>query len=207
MQYIAITDHFSNSWKARVIPTLDSIEKIALYLENLKTCKKFLLNLNEGLDLFSGIEIDLGSSDKYIKNLINPEEYDLILFEYVETINGIAFVKKVTEHWKKRLGEEKLPLLGLAHFDPSIFMVDGFDLLITFLEEYDIYFEFNSRYPDYYSRKNELFFNELKYHDIPVAIGCDSHDLKTLDDYEEPTQMIDYYGLERNFVSTKFFDP
>lgn len=200
LEYIAITDHFSNSWKARVIPTLDSAEKISQYLGNLKICKKFLLNSNKNLPLFSGIEIDLGSSETFIKNLISPKNFNLILFEYIETLEGIAFVKKIINDWKIKQKNENLPLFGLAHCDPSHFMIEGFEILINFLEEYEIYFEFNSSYSKYFSRKNELFFKELKEYDIPVAIGCDSHDLKSLDDYEEPKQMIKYYELERNYT-------
>ncbi|MFX1274407.1 MAG: PHP domain-containing protein [Promethearchaeota archaeon] len=200
LKYIAITDHFSDSWKARVIPTLNSVEKIDLYLKKLKDCKDFLFKSNKNLLLFSGIEIDLSSSENFIRKLIHPEKFDLILFEYMETLEGIAFVKNLINRWKENVKKEKLPLFGLAHFDPSFFIHDGFDILINFLENNEIYFEFNSSYSKCYSRKNEMFFKKLKDYNVPVAIGCDSHALKFLNDYEDPVQMIIYYGLERNYM-------
>lgn len=199
LEYIAITDHFSNSWKASVIPTLDSVEKINLYLKKLKQCKRFLSKSNKELFLFSGIEIDLGSSENFILKLIHPDQFDLILFEYMETLEGITFVKNIINIWKNNVKNGKLPLLGLAHFDPSLFLHDGFDVLINFLKHDQIYFEFNSSYSEFYSRKNQIFFEILKDNDIPIAIGCDSHDLKSLNDYKEPVEMIKYYGLERNY--------
>jgi len=34
---------------------------------------------------------------------------------------------------------------------------------------------------------------------IPVAIGCDSHTNSSLNDFEEPLEMIKYYNLENNY--------
>ena len=42
LDYIAITDHFSNSWKAGIISTLSSNEKISRYLEEIRDCQEFL---------------------------------------------------------------------------------------------------------------------------------------------------------------------
>lgn len=70
---------------------------------------------------------------------------------------------------------------------------------MRFLKEYNIYFEFNSSYPSFYSPKYKRFFDKLREYEIPVAIGCDSHNIKSLDNYGEPLEMIKYYNLERNF--------
>ena len=78
-------------------------------------------------------------------------------------------------------------------------MLGDLNTLIKFLKNYDIYFEFNSSYSSFYSPQYERFFNKLKEFKIPVAIGCDSHNLRTLDNYEEPLEMIKYYNLENNF--------
>lgn len=199
LEYIAITDHFSNSWKSKLIPTLDSHEKINNYLKKIKYCKHFLQNSKEHAVLFTGIEIDVGSSKEYIYNFINPKKFDLILFEYLESFEGIAFIKNLINHWNLKIKHQKFPIFGLAHFDPSLFMYDGISILLNFLEDYMIYFEFNSSYSQFYSRKYQFFFEELKEHDIPITIGCDSHDLKSLNNGEEPLQMIKYYGLERNY--------
>ena len=202
LEIIAITDHFTNSWKGDVIHTLDSKEKIYLYLEEISECQLYLEEQNHPLKLYKGIEIDLESSKDHIIKLINPKDYDIILFEYLETVASIAFIKPIINSWKKSLkNDDTLPFLGLAHFDPSHFTGEYLESIIDFLKEFNIYFEFNSRYPVYYSRKYKEFFNQLKENNIQVAIGCDSHTSRRLDDIEEPLEMIELYGLKENLNS------
>jgi len=199
--YIAITDHLSNSWKARVIPTLDSYSKISRYLEEISKCQDYLTRKNLDLMLLKGVEVDIASSEAFLKKLIHPEEFELIIFEYLETLEGLAFVKNLINYWKNKVGEYKMPILGLAHFDPSFFIHGALESLMQFLKTYQIYFEFNSRYSEFYSRKNEIFFDKLKEYQIPVVIGSDAHDLMGLNNIESPREMIKYYDLEENHLS------
>ncbi|MFX1394157.1 MAG: PHP domain-containing protein [Promethearchaeota archaeon] len=198
LDYLAITDHFSDSWKSDVIPTLNTKEKIQEYIAQISDCQKFLKKTSKKLKLYKGIELDLGSSFNFIKRLIRPNDFDLILFEYLETSEGLAFIRTLIEYWKKSTPYNNLPLLGLAHFDPSNFIYQGLDQLILFLKNYDIYYEFNSSYYEYFSRRNELFFKKLKEHQICVAIGSDAHDSRGLDEIKEPFEMIKAYNLEKN---------
>ena len=197
LDYICITDHLTNSWKADLIPNLNNLDKIKRYLEEISQLKEFLIKENKDLTLFKGVEIDISSSEKYIINNISPNKFDLILFEYLESFEGIAFVKKILEYWKKKNYDE-FPLIGLAHFDPSFFIIRGLDTLIEFLKQYDIIVEFNSSYPQFYSRKHEIFYNKLKDSGIKVSIGCDSHHISSLRDIESPYKMIEFYNLEEN---------
>ncbi len=199
INYLAITDHFTNSWKSGIMTNLDSTEKIEDYLNEISECQEFLINNHKNLRLFKGIEVDLSSSANYIKRLINPTKFEIILFEYLETPEGIAFVRNLIDQWKNSVSPLKdFPLIGLAHFDPSNFLYDGLNVLIQFLKDYNIFFEFNSRYPQYYSRRNEMFFKKLKEHNILVAIGSDSHDSRSLDNILDPHIMIKAYNLESN---------
>ena len=197
LDYICITDHLTDSWKADLIPNLNNLDKIKRYLEEISQLKEFLNKENKDLTLFSGVEIDIGSSEKYIINNISPNKFDLILFEYLESFEGIAFIKKILEYWKKN-NYNKFPLIGLAHFDPSFFIIRGLDLLLDFLKHYNIIIEFNSSYPQFYSRKHEIFYNKLKDSGIKVSIGCDSHHISSLKDIESPYKMIEFYNLEDN---------
>ena len=200
INYLAITDHFSDSWKADVIPTLNTSRKIEAYLTIIEECQNFLKTTSKDLNLYKGVEIDLGSSVNFIRKLINPAKFDLILFEYLEGPEGISLITNMIKHWKKKISiGNNLPQFGLAHFDPSHFLYGGLDRLIQFLKEYNIYYEFNSSYSDYYSRRNEFFFEKLKEHYIPVAIGSDAHTLRGLGDIEDPIDMIKFYNLENNF--------
>lgn len=199
LDYICITDHFSNSWKSKIIPTLNNLDKIERYLEEISHCQAYILKKNRKLNLFKGVEIDISSSENYIINNIHPNKFDLILFEYLENLEGIAFIKNLIETWKRdRRKSNKFPLLGLAHFDPSFFMLGGFNVLLGFLKQYNIIIEFNSSYPRFYSRKYETFFNKLKKNGIMVSIGCDSHHLSNLKDVEGAYEAIKSYNLEDN---------
>ncbi len=77
-------------------------------------------------------------------------------------------------------------------------MLGGFDVLLSFLKQYNIIIEFNSSYPRFYSRKYDFFFNKLKKNGIMVSIGCDSHNLANLKDVEGAYEAIKYYNLEDN---------
>ncbi len=197
LDYICITDHFTDSWKADIIPNLNNPDKIKRYLEEISLFKEFLAKENKNLTLLKGIEIDLSSSEKYIINNISPNLFDLILFEYLESFEGIAFVKKILEYWKRK-NYNNFPLIGLAHFDPSFFIIKGLDVLLEFLKQYDVIIEFNSSYPQFYSQKHEIFYNKLKDSGIKVSIGCDSHHISSLKDIESPNKMIEFYNLEEN---------
>lgn len=201
LDYIAITDHFTNSWKSGIIPTLNSEEKINRYLKEISQCQNYLARNNEKLRLFKGIEIDITSSAKYIIRYIKPYEFDLVLFEYLEDPEGIAFIRNLVDNWKKNLSSHDIPIFGLGHFDPSHFIYGALDILMKFMKEFEIYFEFNSSYSEYYSRKNEIFFSKIKENNIMVGIGCDSHNLSNLVDIEEPIEMIRFYNLEDNYKS------
>ena len=201
IEYIAITDHFTDSWKADVIPTLKDIEKISDYLEEILTFQKALKENGDPLIVYKGIEVDLSSSEGYIKNLLDVEKFNIILFEYLQDLESIAFIKNLVEYWKTSITDiNNFPVLGLAHFDPFYFVHGGLDTLIQFLKNYNIYFEFNSSYPHCYSTQNKLFFEKLREYDIPVAIGSDSHHISNLNDLEEPLEMIRYYKLENNYL-------
>ena len=201
LDYICITDHFTNSWKADVIPNLNSLDKIEMYLEEIGQFQKYLLDEESQMALFKGIEIDLSSTEKFILNGISPTKFDIILFEYLESIEGISFMKKIINYWKRNTKNSKaFPLIGLAHFDPSFFVINGMNILIDFLTQNQIFFEFNSSYPQFYSQKYRSFFDQLKERNILVSIGCDSHHISTLKDIEEAYDRINFYELENNLI-------
>ncbi|MHA2400221.1 MAG: PHP domain-containing protein [Promethearchaeota archaeon] len=200
LDYIAITDHITDSWKAWV-SKLKNQDIIREYLEEISNCQVSLKRNNSKLTVFKGIEIDLGSSEIFIKKMVQPIKYDLILFEYLESVEGLAFLQNLINFWKVKYPTvDNFPIFGLAHFDPAYFIYGYLDTLIQFLEKNSIYFEFNSRYPEYYSLQNEEFFKRLRDSTIPVAIGGDSHSISNLSNTEEPLEMIKYYNLEDNLI-------
>ncbi|MFW9952422.1 MAG: PHP domain-containing protein [Candidatus Thorarchaeota archaeon] len=122
MDFISITDHLSNSWKSNLIPTLDNSIKIDTYLKAINKTNLYLEETNQKLRLLKGVEIDISSDKQYILRLINPKEFNIILFEYVESYEGLAFVSNIINYWRRSIKKEiKLPLFGLAHLEPSYF--------------------------------------------------------------------------------------
>ncbi len=198
LNYLAITDHFTNSWKSGLMPTLNSVEKIETYLDEISNCQSYLNSNSKNLLLYKGIEVDLGSSEEFIKNLIEPCKFDIILFEYLETFEGLAFINNLINYWQRKISFDNLPLFGLAHFDPSNFIYTGIDRLIQFLRKCNVFFEFNSSYSQFYSPKYLVFFEKLRNHKIPVSIGSDAHNSKQLGLIEEPFYRVKEYGLEDN---------
>jgi len=202
LDYICITDHFTNSWKADVIPNLNSLDKITMYLDEIDQFQKYLLKEERQMALFKGIEIDLSSTEKFIINNISPTRFDILLFEYLENIEGIFFIKKIIDYWKRKTKNSKdFPLIGLAHFDPSFFAITGMNILIDFLTQSRIFFEFNTSYPQFYSQKYRSFFKQLKERNILVSIGSDSHHISTLKDIEEAYDRVKLYELEDNLLN------
>jgi histidinol phosphatase-like PHP family hydrolase len=199
LECIAITDHFTNSWKANIIPNLDTISKINKYRSEISLYQSNLEKRNEKLQVLTGVEIDLGSSKEYILKHIKPEDYDIILFEYLESLESIAFIKSLLGSWKKQKSlNKRFPLFGLAHIDPSYFLRQGLQVLMNFLLENDIFIEFNSNYSQYYSRTYSLFYEKIKEAGILVSIGCDSHDTNRLADINGPWEAINDYLLQDN---------
>jgi len=201
LEYIAITDHFSNSWKSKIIPTLNSKEKIENYLDEIETVNSQLREVNEKLMVLKGIEIDLSSSHDYISNLINPTDFDLILFEYLESPEAISFSKNIITNWKNSYKETQIPLTGLAHFDPAFFIFNDMEVFFSFMGQVRIFLEFNSSYSQYYSTKYTSFFQKIKERKIAVSIGCDSHNLSNIGDIEDPFTAIENYDLLDNLFT------
>ncbi|NHJ23540.1 MAG: PHP domain-containing protein [Candidatus Lokiarchaeota archaeon] len=200
MEFICITDHFSNSWKSNTIPTLNTLEKIELYLKNISNSNRSLIEKKDKLRVLKGIEIDISSDIDYITKLVNPMKFDLILFEYLENFEGIAFISNLIDDWRYFLPQNKtFPQLGLAHFDPKLFFYSNFNPLIQFMMEYNIFYEFNSSYPHSYSLEYQSFFQKLKERNIQFSIGSDSHELESLLEIETPLRMIEHYNLQDNY--------
>ncbi|MEJ2276496.1 MAG: PHP domain-containing protein, partial [Candidatus Lokiarchaeota archaeon] len=198
LEIIAITDHSTNSWKSQIIPSLNSNEKIKKYLSLIRAEQKVILARDLDLIILKGIEIDIGSSKSFIEGLVNPLDFDIILFEYLETEEGLNFCKELIDKWRKGNIQKDFPILGLAHFDPSFFLYSDLDLLIDFLKKYGIFLEFNTRYSEFFSLKYQSFFQEIKKHNILISMGSDAHELHQLMDLESATEIIECYGLAGN---------
>lgn len=200
LDYIAITDHFTNTWKANIIKTLNSRRKISRYLDEISEYQEFLKSKKLPLKLLSGVEIDLRSSIDYIENNIEIDKFQLILFEHLQNMKYAVKIERIIKYWKVSINSKSdFPIMGLAHFDPGYLIYNYLEDLIEFLKKYNIYFEFNYSYSKYYSSEYRFFFDKLKEHRVPVGIGSDSHFLPYLANIKEPLEKIIQYNLEDNF--------
>lgn len=198
--YIAITDHFSNTWKANIINTLENPAKISKYLFEIYLRQEALKKEKSQLKVLRGIEIDVRSSMNFIWKNIDSNHYQIILLEHFDQILDIKLISKLYRHWKQMLNSDsKFPIIGLAHFRPDYPFTKYMDFLLHFLEDFDIFFEFNSSYSQFYSSEYKGFFDEIKARKIPVGIGSDAHSAAYIRDIEDPLEKIINYGLEENF--------
>lgn len=195
LQFFAITDHFTNSWKAKAISSLDSSALIQDYLEDISNCQEYLTRKNKSLHLYKGIEIDLGSSYDYIMRLISPENFDFILFEYLESFEGLSFIQELVNKWSS-----SDTLFGLAHFDPSYFLKEDYQTIIDFFQQNHIFYELNSRYIQYFSLKDMDFYQILRKKNIPLSIGTDAHLISRIDDFDIIYERISDFQLEKNVL-------
>ncbi|MFW9952462.1 MAG: PHP domain-containing protein, partial [Candidatus Thorarchaeota archaeon] len=159
LEYICITDHLSNSWKSNIIPTLDNSTKISDYLRKISNINSQLEHNDINLRILKGVEIDIGSDMNYIIRLINPKKFDLILFEYLESYDGIAFISNLINYWRIHSNRKfELAIFGLAHLDPSYFYYSNFHQIVDLFTENDLIYEFNTSYPHSYSSKYQSLF-------------------------------------------------
>ncbi len=158
LDYIAITDHFTNTWKANIIKTLNSKRKISRYLDEISEYQEFLRSKKLPLKLLSGVEVDLRSSIDYIKNNIEIDKFQLILFEYLQNMKDAIKIERIIKYWKVSINSKSdFPIMGLAHFDPGYLIYNYLEDLIEFLKEYNIYFEFNYSYSNITPRNIDFF--------------------------------------------------
>jgi histidinol phosphatase-like PHP family hydrolase len=200
LRFIAITDHFSSSWKANIIPTLNSEQKMDSYLRELHQFQKKLILENDEMMLLKGIELDTTSSIDYIYKNIRPNSFDIILFEYLNTPGSISSISNLLKTWNKENPSiTAQSIYGLAHLDPLNFLYDDFKMLISFLKQFNVFYEFNSSYPHTYAKKYDRLFEKLKQQEIMISIGADSHELSSIFDIQDPLSMIEHYGLQMNY--------
>ncbi len=199
LRAIAITDHLSNSWKARIIPTLNSQTKLSNYLEEISNVKQYLKDIGEDLLVFEGIEIDLDSDLRFITKLVNPNNFKVILLEGLESEEGVNFAKNLIKNFKFNNSNFLFPLFGLAHFNPRHFIHTDYSVILSLLKEHNLFLEINSSYIQYYSSKYSRFYKKIKEFNVPVSIGSDAHMVSRLDDLWPSLEVIENYGLQNNY--------
>ena len=160
LSMLAITDHFTTSWKKSFIDTINE-SNYSKYIEDIKNERK-LANYK----CLIGIEVDMESNwSDIIKFPFN--DFEIILFEYVSSITSLKQIIKL----KEKL--DVSPILCLAH--NFFFQTADIEEFTQILVENDIYFELNSSYLPRFDTNSIQRLRILKDRGIQFTLGSDAH--------------------------------
>ncbi len=193
MEKIAFTDHYSTK-KTHSIPE----KYLKMYVEDLKALRK---KYGDKIDIYIGIEVDF-STRTDIEHLPSFEDFDLVLFEYVQDSlwNGYPL-------WMLMDIRKDIPAtVVLAHNDLSKnFGSSDVAAFLKVLESDNIGVELNTNYNytklgEPYYRLAYFIFEEMRNYNIPVSVGSDMHDnLENLNNVDDAFSFIQEVHLEENF--------
>jgi histidinol phosphatase-like PHP family hydrolase len=195
LDIIGITDHFATK-KVRSIET----DQLVQYVQHLSRLK---IESKGKVLLLMGIEIDASKArtefDKIDFSSLNSLDY--VLFEYVENPMWDGISLDEFFYLRKKLD---VPV-GLAHPDIELCFPDADpEQLLSELEENKVFLELstsheNTRQGKTFYRLAREFFQVLKYSDVPIAIGSDTHhDGKDVANIYDATDFVERMELERN---------
>ncbi len=193
MEKIAFTDHYRTD-KVASIPK----KYLKMYVEDLRGLQK---KYGGEIDIYIGIEIDFSPRTK-ISELPDFEDFDLVLFEYVQDSLWDGYPLWMLLDIRKEINA---PVI-LAHNDLSKnFGATDIHAFLKVLETDNIGIELNTNYnytklgQFYYRLANNIFY-EMRNYKIPISVGSDMHDnLEYLDDVKDALDFIQEMHLEKNF--------
>ncbi|MFX1295976.1 MAG: PHP domain-containing protein [Promethearchaeota archaeon] len=175
LNFLAITDHFTTSWKQSIINTINHLNFKKYWTEIIRKRESFKFKC------LIGIEIDIGSNWMDIKS-IPFDNFDILLFEYVDSI---IILKKIA----KLLKELNIKTItALAH--NSYYKIANIELFSKILVENNIYFELNSRYLGYISEIEVQKLKSLNDLGIRFILGSDAHRINRIGDIEKSLTIL-----------------
>jgi len=193
MEKIAFTDHYRTSKVASIPP-----KYLRMYVEDLRGLQH---KYGDEIDIYIGIEVDF-SPRTDIKNLPNFEDFDLVLFEYVQDSLWDGHPLWMLLDIRKDINA---PVI-LAHNDLSRnFGGTNVQAFLRVLEADNIGVELNTNFNytklgQFYYRLATNIFYEMRNYKIPISVGSDLHDnLDSVDDVRDALDFIQEMHLESNF--------
>ncbi|MHA1651060.1 MAG: PHP domain-containing protein [Candidatus Helarchaeota archaeon] len=173
---IAITDHFTTSWKAFIIDTIN--------FSNFDKYRNEILELRRALqyNCLVGIEIDMESDWNEIKK-IPFENFEIILFEYVHFLGQLKSIENYLQT------HDIKAIMALAH--NYNFRGRTLEVYSRFLTENNICFELNSRYLPSINENLLYMMKFLKDSGVIFTIGSDAHTRKRIGDLKTPHMIIE----------------
>ncbi|NVM55706.1 MAG: PHP domain-containing protein [Candidatus Helarchaeota archaeon] len=189
LTYLAITDHFTTSWKQSIIDTVN-FENFGQYIAGIKKERE-----SARFNCLVGIEIDMGSNWADIKRF--PfNQFELLLFEYVDSI---VTLKRLCELIQEL---EIKPIKALAH--NSYVKMANMEMFSSLLVENNIYFELNSRYITHPDNNLITRLKILKDHGITFTIGSDAHIESRIGDTKAAVAILEKIDGFENVIDLSF---
>jgi len=186
LTHIAITDHFTTTWKKLVIKTLN-LKKISKYIDEIKRER-----VSSKVTCLIGIEIDMGSNINKIKQ-IPFHEFDIVLFEYTESLVTLKSVIALKNEFKIKA------ITSLAH--NGYFKIANLEKFNEFLVENEIYFELNSRY---LNKKDPNVIHKIKImkdRGVKFTIGSDAHTKHRIGDIATSISILEKIDGFKNLIN------
>ena len=189
LTYLAITDHFTTTWKKFIIKTI-SFNNFEHYIAEIKKERELA-----GFNCLIGIEIDIGSNWNNIIQ-IPFNQFEILLFEYVDSIITLEKLGSLIQELEIK------PITALAH--NSYFKMANLEKFASLLVDNNIYFELNSRY---ITQKDESLIQKIKIlkdYGVKFTLGSDAHSLRRIGDITASLSILErIHGFE-NVIR---FDP
>ena len=190
LSYLAISDHFTTSWKESIINTLKP-NNFKFYCDEIRR-ERVLINFR----CLIGIEIDMDSNWNDVLK-VPFEWFEIIHFEYVDSMILLQKITSLIQNLKKR------PIFTLAH---------NFYLKIANLEEFsrllldnNILFELNSRYFAQLDENSIQGLRFLREKGIQFTIGSDAHELGQIGDTKEVISILRKIEGFQNLIDLRNF--
>lgn len=167
LDYLAISDHFTTSWKGSIMNTINftNFKKYRNEIKKERECARF--------NCLIGIEIDMESSLDNIRK-IPFDIFEILLFEYVDSIIMLKNIGMLIQELEIKA------IVTLAH--NSYFKIANLNSFSKLLVENDIYFELNSRYLNRVDQATIQKIIFLKNSGVKFRIGSDAHILSRIGD-------------------------
>lgn len=197
LDLIAITDHYTTSWKADIINHLTKHD-IDKYIKEIEYTSK-----KNDYPLLKGIEIDTESSFDSIIG-IEFDKFDIILLEYILSIKSLKKYVYLIRNYLGKLNLNKSPIIGLAH--PNIHLKlsnrDFKKEFIPCLLNNNIYFELNNRYSSYF-RKDIKKIEKMISKGVQFTIGSDAHQPSKIGQIEQIYSFLNALNGIDNLIKLK----
>ncbi len=161
VSYLAISDHYTTSWKQDVVNTL-SPNNFKSYCDEIKRERA-----QADFKCLIGIEIDMDSSWDDVRK-VPFEWFEIIHFEYVESVDALQKIAGLIRTLKTK------SIFSLAH--NSYFKTANLEQFCTILLNNNICFELNSRYIAQLDEKSIQRLKFLRTKGIRFIIGSDAHE-------------------------------